>query len=306
MAATQPKSKPRNASPKAAGQRHQERASSTSRSQYLSEASLRELPRAELQKLAREHAIKANLKSEQIIQSLLKVESTTKKNARPAEEGHEEGPSKKRARTTITPLPPTTQSRVNSPIDEATHPQPHQTVDQPSQQSPSITAAESPNDLVFDSDLFSDTDSEITDVTQPSYATPKSSRANTPEPSDVYNTERTVHIMQAISKKDEEMLAEIAKLRETTAKLRKRTQDIRDMACSERARRERMEIYFTYWTNIEGTWPRKWLYGESMVPQKYLKPDGGQNITGPPTLPAGKKAKEVNVHSSLFGLGAVA
>lgn len=134
------------------------------------------------------------------------------------------------------------------------------------QSSPSISAAESLKEL------FSDTDSEMTDVTQPDYATPKSSRANTPQPSDTYNTKRTVHIMQAISQKDQEMLTEIAKLRETAAKLKKQTQDIRDVVCSERARRERMETYFTYWQNGEGTWPRKWLYGESMVPQKYLKP----------------------------------
>jgi len=144
-----------------------------------------------------------------------------------------------------------------------------------SQPSPTIAGAESLKDPVFDPGLYSDTDSEMTDVTQPSYGTPKSSRANTPQPSDVYNAKRTVDIMQAISEKDLEMLAEIAKLRETTAKLRKQTQDIRDAVCSERARRERMEAYFTYWQNIEGTWPRKWLYGESMLPQKYLRPNGG-------------------------------
>ncbi|KIM63963.1 hypothetical protein SCLCIDRAFT_116396 [Scleroderma citrinum Foug A] len=262
---------------KVAVPRSQTCASRPAGNQYLSEASLRKLSRAELQKLAREHAVKANLKSEHIIQHLLKVVSATKKNIRPAEKDHEEGPSKKRARTAKAPLPSTPESRLGALLDEVKKPQLHSanTLSLASQPSPPIAGAESLKDPVFDPDLYSDTDSEMTDVTQPSYGTPKSSRANTPQPSDVYDAKRTVDIMQAISEKDLEMLAEIAKLRETAAKLRKQTQDIRDMACSERARRERMEAYFTYWQNIEGTWPRKWLYGESMLPQKYLRPNGG-------------------------------
>lgn len=47
----------------------------------LRETSLRKLPRAELQKLAKESGMKANVKSEQIIQNLLKLEHP-KKNAR--------------------------------------------------------------------------------------------------------------------------------------------------------------------------------------------------------------------------------
>lgn len=47
----------------------------------LSETSLRKLPRAELQKLAKERGMKANVKSEQIIQNLLKLEHP-RKNAR--------------------------------------------------------------------------------------------------------------------------------------------------------------------------------------------------------------------------------
>ncbi|KAI6111971.1 hypothetical protein EDD16DRAFT_1605278 [Pisolithus croceorrhizus] len=115
----------------------------------------------------------------------------------------------------------------------------------------------------------------MTDITQPSYATPRSSRACTPPPSEIYQVQRAVEIMRHVSKNDQTMIAEIARLRETAAKLRKQTQDIRDVVHCERGRRERMEAYFTYWNKIEGTWPRKWLYGEAMVPAKYLRPEGG-------------------------------
>lgn len=270
----------------------------------LSEAFLRKLPRTELQKLAKERGMKANVKSEQIIQTLLKPENT-KKNARPAENDHEQGPPKKKARhTKITPERPlpTSESQFVPLVDEAAHrPQlqqtvhsvplitpvansrdeasaclrQQQTVDPSSQPLAATVEAVSPNDPVLDPDLFSDTDSEMTDITQPSYATPRSSRACTPLPSEIYEVQRAVEIMQHISRNDQTMIAEIARLRETAAKLRKQTQDIRDVVACERGRRERMEAYFTYWNKIEGTWPRKWLYGEAMVPAKYLRPKGG-------------------------------
>lgn len=287
----------------------------------LSETSLRKLPRAELQKLAKERGMKANVKSEQIIQTLLKPENT-KKNARPAENDHRQGPPKKKARhTNITPeqLLPASEPRVVPLIDEDAHrprlqqtvhsvpsitpvtnsrdearacSRQQQTVDPSPQPSAATVEAVSPNDPVLDPDLFSDTDSEMTDITQPSYATPRSSRACTPLPSEIHQVQRAVEIMQHISRNDQTMIAEIARLRETAAKLRKQTQDIRDVVNCERGRRERMEAYFTYWNKMEGTWPRKWLYGEAMVPAKYLRPEGGDAITGPPTLTTGKKAQK--------------
>ncbi|KAI6168679.1 hypothetical protein EDD17DRAFT_1529161 [Pisolithus thermaeus] len=132
----------------------------------------------------------------------------------------------------------------------------------------------------------------MTDITQPSYATPRSSRACTPPPSEIYQVQRAVEIMQHVSKNDQTMIDEIARLRETAAKLRKQTQDIRDVVHCERGRRERMEAYFTYWSKIEGTWPRKWLYGEAMIPAKYLRPEGGDAITGPPTVTTQRRAQK--------------
>ncbi|KAG1716487.1 hypothetical protein ID866_691 [Astraeus odoratus] len=226
----------------------------------------------------------------------LRLQSKRKKHARSAED-HEDGPPKKRAKQVEIPpakLPPTPASQVALLLEEAEKNLHNQKAADGAHRRPFTeekALLEDPMFHLHDSQ-FSDTDSEMTEVTQPSYATPKSSRANTPLPSEVYHVDRAVKIMQTISKEDQEILAEITKLRETAASLRKRTQDIRDVVCSERARRERMEVYFTYWTNVDGTWPRDWLYGEAMVPAKYLRPNGGDDIIGPPTLPRGKAVEQ--------------
>ncbi|KAI6009845.1 hypothetical protein EDC04DRAFT_2906390 [Pisolithus marmoratus] len=300
----------------------------------FNERSLRKLPRTQLQKLAKERGMRANVKSEQIIQTLLKPEHT-KKNARPADDDHEQGPPKKKGgHTRIAPeqLLPAPESQfvplgaevahrpqmqravdsgvvtpshvtkdwpdpfhpVVSPHDEVSTGLPQQqTVDPSSQPLATTVEAVSPTDPVLDPDLFSDTDSEMTDITQPSYATPRSSRACTPLPSEVHQVQRAVDIMQHISRNDQTMIAEIARLRETAAQLRKQTQDIRDVVHCEQGRRERMEAYFTYWNKIEGTWPRKWLYGEAMVPAKYLRPAGRDEIIGPPTLAPRRRAQKL-------------
>ncbi|KAI6007714.1 hypothetical protein F5J12DRAFT_830254 [Pisolithus orientalis] len=232
---------------------------------------------------------------------------------RPADDDHDQGPPKKKARHTKIAqeqLPATPESQFAPLIVETAHRPSQQTRDPgmvtPSCQGslpvtsntsaapqrneasaslrqrqtahPTIVEAVSPKEPVLDSDLFSDTDSEMTNITQPSYATPRSSRACTPLPSGVDQVERAVEIMQHISNNDQIMMVEITRLRETAAKLRKQTQDIRDLVRCERGRRERIEAYFTYWNKIEETWPRKWLYGEAMVPAKYLRPEGGDEM----------------------------
>lgn len=120
--------------------------------------------------------------------------------------------------------------------------------------------------LSYDKDLFSGTESEMTEEEQLDFATPVSSRSGTPPPANFKDLDRCVTIMQEISAKDVALLNEVTDVRETAAKLRKRARDVRDLVKAESGRRERMEAYFRYWQEIEPTWHRKWLYGERMVP----------------------------------------
>lgn len=148
----------------------------------------------------------------------------------------------------------------------------------PPQLPPTIAQPDSPRTVIYDPNLFSESGTDRTDSPQPSFATPKSSRATTPLPSEIYHLERSVLIMREISKQDQEILAMTTQLRETAAKFRKQVQDTRDVIRAEKARRERMEAYFTYWSNIEGSWPPDWLYGPAMIPAKYLKPHGHDGL----------------------------
>ncbi|KIK96691.1 hypothetical protein PAXRUDRAFT_137908 [Paxillus rubicundulus Ve08.2h10] len=111
----------------------------------------------------------------------------------------------------------------------------------------------------------------MTEVTQDGYNTPVSSRSSTPFPAYVYDLKRCVTITQEISAKDKGLLNQVAALRETAAKLRKRAGDVRDIVKAQRARRERMETYFRYWQQMDPDWHRKWLYGEKMVPAYLLR-----------------------------------
>ncbi|KIJ15512.1 hypothetical protein PAXINDRAFT_11630 [Paxillus involutus ATCC 200175] len=303
MAGIRRKSKSQTVAPKAV--RKHEPASPTpsnsSRSQSLSEVSLRKLPRIELQKLAREHKVKANLKSDFIIQELLKCQ--VPKNSRHAEDDPEEGPSKKRVKREDQPieLPPTPESQtalLETQRPRETHiqaPGEAQPPRPPSPPRPASVAREEDRavDLVFDEGLFSGTESEMTEVTQNGYNTPVSSRSSTPFPAYVYDLERCVTIMQEISAKDQALLDQVAALRETAAKLRKRAGDVRDIVKAQGSRRERMETYFRYWQQMDPDWHRQWLYGEKMVPEYLLRLQDDDAPAGPPTVINAKKANNV-------------
>jgi hypothetical protein len=220
---------------------------------------------------------------------------------RHAEDDPEEGPSKKRVKREDQPieLPPTPESQtalletqrprethIQAPgegkhliyshysahlthhiFTSAQPPRP------PSPPRPASVAREEDRavDLVFDEGLFSGTESEMTEVTQNGYNTPVSSRSSTPFPAYVYDLERCVTIMQEISAKDQALLDQVAALRETAAKLRKRAGDVRDIVKAQGSRRERMETYFRYWQQMDPDWHRQWLYGEKMVPEYLLR-----------------------------------
>ncbi|KAH7883205.1 hypothetical protein F5I97DRAFT_1903058 [Phlebopus sp. FC_14] len=251
-------------------------ASGSSTKSKITEASLRKLPRAELQKLARENGIRANMKSEMIIRDLLKV-GPENKGLRTEEDTSEASPAKKKAKMAEDPtprLPPTPESQTVALTDDATK-HLYEALSGALQQ----PATESQEDYPMEDDnLYSASDSGGSHVTQPDYATPVSSRSGTPLPSSISQLERSVRIMQEISEQDQAMIAQIAQLREKAAQLRKQTQDIRDVVRAEQGRRERMEAFFTYWTEIEEGWHRKWLWGEAMIPPKYLILQGGYDV----------------------------
>lgn len=105
----------------------------------------------------------------------------------------------------------------------------------------------------------------MTEEEQLDFATPVSSRCETPPPANVNDLKRCVTIMQEISSQDVALLQEVLVVRETAAKLRKKARDVRDLVKAESGRRERMEAYFRYWQETEPRWDRQWLYGEETV-----------------------------------------
>ncbi|KAF8839089.1 hypothetical protein BDN67DRAFT_798078 [Paxillus ammoniavirescens] len=274
--------------------------SNSSGTRSLSEVSLRKLSRIELQKLAREHKVKANLKSDVIIQELLKRQ--VPKSSRHAEDDPEEGPSRKRVKREddaqpieLPPTPETQEALLETQCPRETHIQVPVEAQPPRPPSPPRPASVSQEedrakDLVFDEGLFSGTESEMTEVSQNGYNTPISSRSSTPFPSYVYDLERSVTIMQEISAKDQALLSQVATLRETAAKLRKRAGDVRDIVKAQRTRRERMDTYFRYWQQMDPDWHRQWLYGEKMMPEYLLRLRDDDAPAGPPTIINAKKA----------------
>lgn len=130
------------------------------------------------------------------------------------------------------------------------------------------TGHEAPTVLSYDEELFSRTESEMTEEEQLDFATPVSSRSETPPPANVNDLNRCVTIMQEISAKDIALLNDATGVRETAARLRKRARDIRDLVKAESGRRERMETYFRYWQETEPRWDRQWLYGDRVQPDK--------------------------------------
>lgn len=108
----------------------------------------------------------------------------------------------------------------------------------------------------------------MTEEEQLDFATPVSSRSETPPPANVNDLNRCVTIMQEISAQDVALLNKATDVRETAAKLRKRARDVRDLVKAESGRRERMEAYFRYWHETEPRWDRQWLYGEKIQHDK--------------------------------------
>lgn len=261
------------------------------------EATLRTLTRAKLQKLAKENKIKANMKSETIIQELLKLYKVVQLHQ---DEGNEE-PLRKTRRTSMQEQPPSGPTRTSEEIPLVAGPSTpiidavvdtnldHRPTQEGSQKSalsaesaPIIVAKDAADiaavssaeilqgpSLVPEShtgrpapldDGTSDADSYVSYSNQ--HGSPLSSRSGTPPPERPQMLNRAVGIMNQITSDDQRILVQIAALRERAKMLREQAKNVRDVVRVEQGRRKRLEAYFTYWREISPTWPREWIYDE--------------------------------------------
>ncbi|KAH7927459.1 hypothetical protein BV22DRAFT_1031799 [Leucogyrophana mollusca] len=245
----------------------------------MDETSLRKLSRAELQKLAKANGVKANQKSELLVQALMKIDEGKSKD-------NPEEIASIDVRATL-PLTPKSQSAA---LGAAAGP----SIDDSGAEGPGV-----PNDAVVDEpdDEGSDASSVVSQDTQLTYATqPSCSRASTPPLTEICELERAVRIMRSISSADQVYLTQIDALNDAAAQFRKHAEELRAVLRAEKGRRIRMESYFTYWRDIEPEWPREWIYGKPSnqeIPPELMM----RNLTpvsGPPTIPLGQKATPGN------------
>ncbi|KAG1753090.1 hypothetical protein EDD22DRAFT_957544 [Suillus occidentalis] len=252
----------------------------------MDEITLGKLSRAQLQKVAKDHGVRANMKSVVIIRELVKLskavpiiqdeenEEPKRKKAKTTEEGHPSAGSS--AQTYKNPSP--------SPAD-------------PPRKSPSLSQLlESPNGHPAAKDNTSDSGDSYLSYGSPSqqqyYGSPVSSRAGTPPPEEPHMLNRTVSIMKQITTDDQRILANATTLRQRAASLREQARNMRDVVRAERGRRERLEAYFTYWREIAPNWPKDWIYKEGeedrlrmeRVLRTMAPPLPSTGPTGPPTL----------------------
>ncbi|KAG1807265.1 uncharacterized protein BJ212DRAFT_1387302 [Suillus subaureus] len=288
---------------------------------FMDEATLGELSRAQLQKVAKAHGVKANMKSAVIIRELVKLskvdpvlreesEEPPRKKSRTTEEGlPAAGPS---TRTIDLPMdtsfdPPIIQEDAPTPVlILAEHTTPTKVAghagdvapDNLVGKSPSLSPlVASPNRHPASEDDCSDSGGSYLSYGSPNqqqyYKSPVSSRAGTPPPEEPQLLNRAVNIMKQITADDQRILIQAAALRQRAAGLKEQARNVRDVVRAERGRRERLEAYFTYWREIAPNWPKDWIYEEGeedqMRTERVLKtmtpPLPSTGPIGPPTLP---------------------
>ncbi|KAF8070743.1 hypothetical protein FPV67DRAFT_1668578 [Lyophyllum atratum] len=251
--------------------------------------SLQAMGRSALQKLAKENGVKANLKTEVIIKLLLERQKTKSPSPQPTKRPspvslcstgstarHEKiaelsaalhrslGPNSSGNpidvdRATIDDGA----HEQNDSANDAGQPSEHDAA-QPSEHDavqPSEHDTAQPNE--HDAAQSSDHDASVLEDKEPQYpsspaytfGTPGSSVVGTPEPEappDVL--EDVVRAMAVIDKQDKKTLDHIAALRDVASKLRRKAEDLRAGIRAERARRQRIEKYVTYWRVIPSAW----------------------------------------------------
>ncbi|KAG2135783.1 hypothetical protein DEU56DRAFT_901683 [Suillus clintonianus] len=278
----------------------------------MDEATLRKLSRAELQKLAKEHKVKANMKSVVIIRELVKLyeavpliqDEDSEEPPRKKSRIRGESPSTAGPSTGIVDLPMDT--IVDRPIikEDATSPglvlaageAAGSAAENIAEKLPSLSPIlESHAGHPAAEDNSGDSDSNLSYASlgqQEYYKSPVSSRAGTPPPEEPQMLGRAVKIMNQITADDQRVLVQIAALRQRAATLKQEAKNVRDVVRAEKGRRERLEAYFAHWRQISPEWPKDWLYEEGEEDQlrtervlKATKPTlPSTGPTGPPTL----------------------
>ncbi|KAG2109244.1 uncharacterized protein F5147DRAFT_798281 [Suillus discolor] len=285
----------------------------------MSEATLAKLSRAQLQKVAKAHKVRANMKSAAIIRELVKLS----KFVPLLQDEESEGPPRKKSRTTEGP-PAAGPSRqvidlamdtsFDYPIIQEDPPKsililaavtPVKAVGNASGialqnlagKSPSLSPLlESPKGHIAVDDNSSDPGGSYLSYESPSQQGcdkfPVSPRTGMPPPEEPHMLNRAVQIMRQITADDQRVLAQATALRRRAAGLKEQARNVRDVIRAERGRRERLEAYFTYWREIAPKWPKDWIYEEGEEDQirtervfKAMTPTlPSTGPTGPPTL----------------------
>ncbi|KAG2043781.1 hypothetical protein BDR03DRAFT_939905 [Suillus americanus] len=286
----------------------------------MDEATLAKLSRAQLQKVAKAHKVRANMKSAVIIRKLVNLCKFV-----PLPQDEESGePLRKKSRTTGESPPAAGPSNrtIDLPMDTSfDHPiiqeDPPTSVlilaavtpvkaagnaagiapQNLAEKSPSLSPLlQSPNGHPAAEDNSSDSGGSYLSYGSPSqqgyYKSPVSSRAGTPPTEEPRMLNRAVNIMKQIATDDQHVLTQAAALRQRAAGLREQAKNVRDVVRAERGRRVRLEAYFAYWREIAPKWPKDWIYEEGEEDQirteRVLKamtptlPSAGP--TGPSTL----------------------
>ncbi|KII95660.1 hypothetical protein PLICRDRAFT_693829 [Plicaturopsis crispa FD-325 SS-3] len=195
-------------------------------------AALRALPRATLQKLARDNNVKANGKTEAMINDLL-----SKRDA----EGVQPSPDMGKT------VPPQAAQGASTSAESAgagstRMATPSSTADIPSPKEPARERSETP--YLYDNPAH----------TSPPQSPGKPQRLQPSDPCPKEQFLRTVAIMEAISARDRQTLERCTHLRKRAAQARQMAEDYRTAARAERARRQRLEAYFMYWRQCEAEW----------------------------------------------------
>ncbi|GLB37736.1 hypothetical protein LshimejAT787_0407870 [Lyophyllum shimeji] len=220
-------------------------------------ASLRALARPALQKLAKENGVKANLKSDIIIELLLARQE--KKSPSP-----ESAENKTSSASLPPPLNRTAEEVVELPAAALPSPAPNHSTDSiATDRGPATINAgdDHQNDLVNgvpQADVAPDLENMALQYpSSPAYTfgTPESSMPGTPEPEAPAEVlEDVVRTMALIDEKDQKTLGRIAALRGLAFKLRGKAEALRTAIRSERARRQRIENYVAYWRTTHPEW----------------------------------------------------
>ncbi|KAG1870945.1 hypothetical protein C8R48DRAFT_770543 [Suillus tomentosus] len=286
---------------------------------FMDETALGKLSRAQLQKVAKTHGVKANMKSTVIIRELVRLskvvpllqdeesEEPPRKKSRTTEVGcPAAGPS---TRTIDLPLvasfdPPIIKEDAPTPIlilaeenktpTKATRHTGVISTDILTGKSPSLSplVASSNEHLAADDDSSDSGGSYLSYASPSRQRSPVSSRSGTPPPEEPQLLSRAVDIMKQIAADDQRILVQAAALRQRAAGLKEQARKVRDVLRVEQGRRVRLEAYFTYWREITPEWPKDWIYEEGeedlirteRVLRTMTPPLPSTGPTGPPTL----------------------